>query len=89
MTYANPGAPTPDISSVEGGVLVLDQAVLANNMIEMDTTAPFVIEGEPPLQRDHIVFTNDAGNMFTGMWDSTAFESEMRPFPCHEFCTTA
>ena len=30
-------------------------------------------------------FTNDAGNMFVGMWDSEAFESEMEPFPCYEF----
>ena len=84
MTYANPKAPKVDIASADGGVRVLDPEVLEPNLVRMDTTDPFVIEGEAPVQRDSIVFTNDAGNMFTGMWDSTAFESEMKPFPCHE-----
>jgi len=85
MTYADPNAPTPDISSAEGGVLVLDPAVLAGGMTKMDSADPFVIKGEAPLQRDHVVFTNDAGNMFAGMWDSSPFESEIRPYPWHEF----
>ena len=41
--------------------------------------------GETPKQRDNLLFTNDTGNMFVGMWDSTPFESKMRPFPCYEF----
>jgi len=85
MTYANPGVPMPQIASADGGVRVLDAAVLKNELATMDTTDPFVIKGEAPLQRDHILFTNDAGNMFVGMWDSTPFESETGPFPCHEF----
>ena len=56
-----------------------------SDLTKMDNTAPFEIKGESPLQHDNITFTNDAGNMFVGMWDSTAFESEMRPFPCYEF----
>jgi uncharacterized cupin superfamily protein len=84
MTYANPEAPTPKIESAEGGVRILNPIDLSAGLTEMDTTDPFVIEGEVPLQRDHIAFTNDAGNMFVGMWDSTPFESEMKPFPCHE-----
>lgn len=85
MTYDNPNAETPDIASARGGVLVLDPAALQSGMIKMDSTDPFQIKGEAPLQHDSIAFTNDAGNMFVGMWDSTAFESEMRPFPCYEF----
>jgi uncharacterized cupin superfamily protein len=84
MTYANSKAPKPDVASAEGGVRVLDPEVLEADLTRMDSTDPFVIEGEAPVQRDNIAFTNDAGNMFTGMWDSTAFESEMKPFPCHE-----
>jgi len=85
MTYDNPNAEIPDIASAKGGVLVLDPVKLQNGLTRMDTTDPFEINGEAPLQHDNIAFTNDAGNMFVGMWDSTAFESEMRPFPCHEF----
>ena len=51
----------------------------------MGTSDPFVLKNGEPIQRDNILVTNDTGNMFIGMWDSTAFESEMRPFPCHEF----
>jgi len=85
MTYENPNARTPDIASADGGVLVLDPVALQNGMTKMDNTEPFVIKGEAPLQHDNMAFTNDAENMFVGMWDSTAFESEMRAFPCYEF----
>ncbi|NOR19854.1 MAG: DUF861 domain-containing protein [Xanthomonadales bacterium] len=85
MTYDNPNAQTPDIASADGGVLVLDQAALQSGLTAMDSTEPFKVKGEAPLQHDNIAFTNDAGNMFVGMWDSTAFESEMQPFPSYEF----
>lgn len=85
MTYLDPNAPVPEIASAEGGVKVLNPAEMETKLTKMDTTDPFVIKGEAPLQHDHIIFTNDAGNMFVGMWDSTPFESESRPFPCHEF----
>ena len=85
MTYSNPGRPTPEITSAEGGVMVLDESALESGLTIMETTAPFEIAGILPLQRDNNRFTNDAGNMFAGMWDSTSFESEMKPFPCHEF----
>ena len=85
MTYDNPNAPTPDIASAEGGVLVLHPARLQSGLTKMDSTDPFQIKGEAPIQHDSMAFTNDAGNMFVGMWDSTSFESEMQPFPCHEF----
>ncbi len=85
MTYAAPNAPTPDIASADGGVMILDPAILEAGLTKMETTDPFVIKGDAPVQHDSLMFTNDAGNMFVGMWDSTAFESEIREFPCHEF----
>jgi len=84
MTYAYPNTQVPDIASADGGVKLLDQAALEKGLVKMDATDPLVIVGEKPLQHDHIVFTNDAANMFVGMWDSTSFDSEMRPFPWHE-----
>ncbi len=84
MTYNNPRVPPPDIVSTAGGVTVLDKAALEAGLSKMTTTDPFEIVGDLPLQRDVNHFTNDAGNMFVGMWDSTPFESELRPFPCHE-----
>lgn len=85
MTYADPNAATPEIASADGGVMVFDRATLEGGLAKMDTTAPFEIVGDMPVQRDSMLFTNDAGNMFVGMWDTTAFESAMKPFPCHEF----
>ena len=85
MTYEDPNALTPDIESAEGGVHVLDPAKLEAGLTKMDSTDPFEIAGEAPLQRDSSLFTNDAENFFVGMWDSQPFESEMKPFPSHEF----
>ncbi len=85
ITYAKPGAPAPQIASAEGGVVVLDPAKLEDGLKRLDTTEPFEIHGPAPVQRDSNCFTNDAGNLFVGMWASEAFESEMKPFPCFEF----
>lgn len=84
MTYDNPKAETPKIESADGGVMVLDPAALTAGLEKLETTDPFEISGDEPVQYDNILFTNDAGNMFVGMWDSTAFVSEMKPFPSHE-----
>jgi uncharacterized cupin superfamily protein len=85
MTYAKPKAPAPEIASAEGGVVVLDPSQLEANLQVMDNTEPFEIRGPGPRQRDSAGFTNDAENMFVGMWDTEAFESEMKPFPSYEF----
>jgi uncharacterized cupin superfamily protein len=85
MTYDNPNVKTPDIDSADGGVKVLDPAALQKGMAIMDSTDPFQIDEGPTLQHDNLAFTNDAGNMFVGMWDSMPFESAMLPFPCYEF----
>ncbi|MEM7293938.1 MAG: cupin domain-containing protein [Pseudomonadota bacterium] len=84
MTYADPSASTPKIASAFGGVRILDHIAQDSEMMPLETTDPFVISGEPPVQRDQNIFANDAGNMFVGVWDSTPFESDMLPFPCHE-----
>jgi uncharacterized cupin superfamily protein len=84
MTYADPSEAVPDIASADGGVMILDPVALAADMELMDTTDPLVIVGDKPLQHDNLFFTNDSGNMYIGMWDSTTLDSEMRPFPWHE-----
>ncbi len=54
-------------------------------MTVLDDTDPFIIKGDKPTQHDYVYFTNDTEDMFVGLWDSTPFESEMAPFPTHEF----
>ncbi|WP_323785476.1 cupin domain-containing protein [Thalassovita sp.] len=82
ITYLDPKAETPDIASAEGRVQVMDPDA---PMVPLETTAPFTIAGPKPVQRENILFTNDAGNMSVGLWDSDAMASEMEPFPVHEF----
>ena len=84
MTYADPRRAVPEIASADNGVMILDPVALAAGMEPMDTTEPLVIVGDKPLQHDNLFFSNDAGNMYIGMWDSSALDSEMRPFPWHE-----
>jgi len=43
------------------------------------------LAGPKPLQREYTIFTNDTGKMSVGVWDNEAMESEMRPFPTHQF----
>ncbi len=82
ITFRDPNADTLELSSAKNGVLILNRDAelipgKANNLFEID--------GQKPLQREQVVFTNDTGNMFVGVWDSEAMLSKMRPFPTHEF----
>jgi len=85
ITFDHPNTPIPEIGGADGGVMVLNANHLSDGLEKLDHTEPFVIEAGAPIQRDSPLFTNDSNNMFVGMWDSTAFESIMKPFPSHEF----
>ena len=80
ITLLDPKAPTPDIASAEGGVIVMDPGSMAKAMAPSDES----IGGGQ--QHETTAFTNDAGTMSVGMWQTTAFESAMQPFSVHEFC---
>lgn len=82
ITYLDPNADTPKIESAENGIQVLDAGVA---MEVMGDTEPFELEGAAPVQKDHNIFTNDAGNFFVGTWESGPMVSKMKPFPAHEF----
>jgi uncharacterized cupin superfamily protein len=85
ITYLNPDRKVPDGVPAEGAVKAVDPSVTADQMTVLESTDPFIIDGEKPTQRDYNFFTNDTEDMFVGLWDSTSFESKMAPFPCHEF----
>ncbi len=82
ILYLDPNADTPKIDSAKGGVGVLDPDV---EMAKMDITDPFEIEGAMPEQKNHTIFTNDAGNFHVGTWESGPMVSKMLPFPTYEF----
>jgi len=85
ITYLNPNREVPTGVPAEGAVKAVDPSVTPAQMAVLEETDPFIIEGDKPTQRDYNYFTNDAEDMFVGLWDSTPFESMMAPFPCHEF----
>lgn len=85
ITYLNPNREVPEGVSAEGAVKAVDPSITEEQMTVLEDTDPFVVKGDPPSQRDYIYFTNDTEDMFVGLWDSTPFESEMAPFPTHEF----
>lgn len=85
ITYLNPNREIPEGVPAGGAVKAVDPSVTADQMVVLDDTDPFIIRGDQPTQREHVYFTNDTEDMFVGQWDSTSFESEMAPFPTHEF----
>jgi uncharacterized cupin superfamily protein len=85
ITYLNPKREVPKDVPVVGAVKAVDPSIKPEQMTVLEDTAPFIIKGDKPTQRDYNYFTNDSEDMFVGMWDSTPFESEMAPFPTHEF----
>ncbi|MBT4521087.1 MAG: DUF861 domain-containing protein [Halieaceae bacterium] len=85
ITYLNPKNEVPTNVPAKDAVQSLDPSISPEQMDIMETTDPFIIKGPLPTQRDYNYFTNDAEDMFVGLWDTTSFESEMAPFPCYEF----
>ncbi|MCF8066952.1 MAG: cupin domain-containing protein [Desulfobacterales bacterium] len=53
-------------------------------MTEVSATDTFTIIGKMPTQRQHVCYEDTTRQMFTGTWESTPFESEMKPFPRNE-----
>ncbi len=85
ITYLNPNREVPSGVPVDGAVKAIDLDAASAQMEVLDSTDSFTFAGDAPEQRDHVVFANDGGDMFVGLWDSTPFETEMAPFPWHEF----
>lgn len=85
ITYAPSAQTTPETSSLETGVFVLREENLNNKLEILETVFPFEIDGTQPIQKDSPIFVNEKENMHVGMWESTQFESLMKPFPCNEF----
>jgi uncharacterized cupin superfamily protein len=75
MTLAAPNVVTPPLASAEGGVIVVNPDAPLNQ-----TSAT----GEP-VEREHVAFNNDTGNMSVGIWECETAEFDMEPFSIHEF----
>ena len=82
ITYLGRTPPERAVSPARSPSGPLDPDV---EMEPMDTSDPFEIEGAAPEQKNHTIFTNDAGNFHVGTWESGPMVSKMLPFPTHEF----
>ena len=79
ITLLDPKAPAPQIDSAEGGIVALDPE------LELTGTDKITRSDSGAKQRDRVIFTNDAGTMSVGLWDTEAMTTEPYAFPCHEF----
>lgn len=79
MIVDDPNTPTPQDGSAEGGVIVL-----APDLRPADTDT-VTRSDSGAKQRDRVLFTNAAGTMTVGLWDTEAMTTAAYPFPCHEF----
>jgi uncharacterized cupin superfamily protein len=81
MIVDDPGKPTPEGASAEGGVIVLpaDQCLSDTDQIAHSESGA--------RKRDRVLFTNAAGTMTVGLWDTEAMTTAPWPFPCHELAT--
>ncbi|MDU8943646.1 cupin domain-containing protein [Ovoidimarina sediminis] len=78
ITYTDPRAEMPAGLTAEGGIQALDPDM---TLTDADRTC------EPgAIQRDRILFRNDHGNFEVGLWDTEPIDTELSPFPWHEFC---
>lgn len=75
----DPATPTPTDAGAEGGVLVLPPDA------QLSEADPVTLADSGARQRDRVLFTNAAGTMTVGLWDTEAMTTEAYPFPCHEF----
>jgi hypothetical protein len=85
ITYLNPEREVPTGVPAEGAVKAVDPSITPEQMTALESTDPFIINGDKPVQRQYRYFTNDTGDMSVGLWDSTPLETRLAPFPYHEF----
>jgi len=78
--YLKLSDPTGTKLSSEAGVVVIDPDTA---LTDADALPP--VQRGDALEREREFFTNDAGTMTVGLWDSRATPGEMGPFFCHEF----
>lgn len=78
LTLHDPDAPVAAIDRIENGIIVLDADMTLHdddNVSRSDSGAK---------QRERVIFTNDAGTMTVGLWDTEAMTTGSYPFPYHE-----
>ncbi|MGI9350667.1 MAG: cupin domain-containing protein [Rhizobiaceae bacterium] len=78
MTFLAPNTAPPALETAEGGIVILDE-----NKLESQKSSSANNGNES--QKEIECFANNTGTMRVGIWESDPFESDLEPFPCHEF----
>lgn len=81
MIFENPGVRAADDVSSQGVILPR----LSGAMEKVQIGDPSGYIGDLPTQHNHTDFRDPSGQMTVGVWRSTPFESEIRPYPHDEF----
>ncbi len=79
VTLHDPDAPVPQIARIEDGIIPLEPDA---NLSDDDDVSH---SDSGAKQRERLIFTNDAGTMTVGLWDTEAMTTAPYPFPYHEF----
>lgn len=87
LTLRQPEVEPAAIKTAEGDVVVIDPATeFTDDNILADSEGT----GSGAVEREVILFTNDAGTMTVGLWDCQALDGAGTSlFPCHEFVVMA
>ncbi len=75
----DPATPTPQDARSEGGVIVLSPDA------RLDDSDAIEYSDRGARQRERVLFTNAAGTMTVGLWDTETLQTDPFLFPCHEF----
>ncbi|MCC5984500.1 MAG: DUF861 domain-containing protein [Rhodobacteraceae bacterium] len=78
LTLYDPDAPVPSINRIEDGIIPLEPDAALSDDDEISKS------DSGAKQRERVIFTNDAGTMTVGLWDTEAMITEPYPFPYHE-----
>lgn len=84
MIFENPGAEAAGDGASQGIILPRASGP-PGGMEKADIGNPSDFIGGLPTRHEHSYFRDPSGRMTVGVCDSTPFETEMRPSPCHEF----
>jgi len=79
LTLLDPDAPQPELPTAEGGIMVLDPDAELGPEAEVTTTETGVTH------RERVIWTNDAGTMEVGIWETGPWQSDSFAFGYHEF----
>lgn len=81
VIWENPNELNPNKTNHEGIIIPKIDTPLS----AMVTAQPFQITTDSSIPQEHIDYKDITGKFLTGSWASKTFNSEMRPFPYHQF----